>query len=209
MAEAMDVCVDWVDAYSDGEVQAFEPYQFEPEAMEKKRRRQRHQIANLHSTPKDLLGDYPMAGIRTDLNWCDTLLKLLRVIASGSTREEYYTRLNELQESDIWKSNVKLQTWISIHWLPKAELSTTGPETAAWNNELLTSLVRRQLAASADGQTITCRTAVHGHPLQDISTMPQTASPTLSKDVEQPFHVHMYIMHPYRRRDGNVLQYAP
>ncbi|KAI8513594.1 hypothetical protein Bbelb_079180 [Branchiostoma belcheri] len=51
----------------------------------------------------------------------DALLKLLRAIASASTREEYYTRLNELQESDIWKSNVKVQTWISIHWLPEAE----------------------------------------------------------------------------------------
>ncbi|KAI8506623.1 hypothetical protein Bbelb_160500 [Branchiostoma belcheri] len=55
----------------------------------------------------------------------DALLKLLRAIASASTREEVreesYTRLNELQESDIWKSNVKVQTWISIHWLPEAE----------------------------------------------------------------------------------------
>ncbi|XP_019626641.1 PREDICTED: uncharacterized protein LOC109471732 isoform X1 [Branchiostoma belcheri] len=38
------------------------------------------------------------------------------------------------------------------------KLSTAGAAIAAWENELLTALVKRQLAASADGQTITCRT---------------------------------------------------
>ncbi|KAI8484849.1 hypothetical protein Bbelb_374460 [Branchiostoma belcheri] len=38
------------------------------------------------------------------------------------------------------------------------KLSTAGAEIAAWENELLTALVKPQLAASADGQTLTCMT---------------------------------------------------
>ncbi|XP_035699646.1 uncharacterized protein LOC118432224 [Branchiostoma floridae] len=52
----------------------------------------------------------------------DTLLKLLRAVASASSPEEYYTRLSELQDSDVWKRNCKVQTWLSTHWLPEAEV---------------------------------------------------------------------------------------
>ncbi|CAH1248770.1 Hypp8400 [Branchiostoma lanceolatum] len=50
----------------------------------------------------------------------DALLKLLRAIAA-STQDEYYARLQDLEESEIWKRNVNVQTWLSIHWLPEAD----------------------------------------------------------------------------------------
>ncbi|CAH1268941.1 KLHL41 [Branchiostoma lanceolatum] len=51
----------------------------------------------------------------------DEVLNLLRAIASASTQEEYVTRKNQLEESEVWKGNEKLQTWLSRHWIPEAK----------------------------------------------------------------------------------------
>ncbi|CAH1247472.1 CARF [Branchiostoma lanceolatum] len=47
----------------------------------------------------------------------DTVLELLRDVASAATLEEYEESLSRLHDSSVWQENEKLRTWLNNKWL--------------------------------------------------------------------------------------------
>lgn len=47
----------------------------------------------------------------------DTLLTLLRDVASAATTEEYEEAVSRLHKSQVWEENERLRSWLSNKWL--------------------------------------------------------------------------------------------
>lgn len=54
----------------------------------------------------------------------DSLLQLLRDVATASTQEEYVANMTKLQDSAMWRTNEKLRNWFGRKWIPEAKVST-------------------------------------------------------------------------------------
>ncbi|XP_078660010.1 uncharacterized protein LOC144904748 [Branchiostoma floridae x Branchiostoma belcheri] len=55
-------------------------------------------------------------------------------------------------------------------------LTSAGPAIQAWENELLLPLIRRQLAASCDGQTVSCKTGGQEQAIEDLTSAAKQAA---------------------------------
>ncbi|XP_063078674.1 uncharacterized protein LOC134468731 [Engraulis encrasicolus] len=51
----------------------------------------------------------------------DSLLQLLRDVATASTQEEYVANMTKLQDSAMWRTNEKLRNWFGRKWIPEAK----------------------------------------------------------------------------------------
>ena len=53
----------------------------------------------------------------------DNLLNSLRNLARTSTEGDFNLALRDLQDSELWRTNTRLQKWMNTTWLPKRQAS--------------------------------------------------------------------------------------
>ena len=55
----------------------------------------------------------------------DNLLNSLRNLARTSTEGDFNLALRDLQDSELWRTNTRLQKWMNTTWLPKRQASVS------------------------------------------------------------------------------------
>ena len=55
----------------------------------------------------------------------DNLLNSLRNLAKTSTEGDFNLALRDLQDSELWRTNTRLQKWMNTTWLPKRQASVS------------------------------------------------------------------------------------
>ena len=55
----------------------------------------------------------------------DNLLNSLRNLARTSTEGDFNLALRDLQDSELWRTNTRLQKWMNTTWLPERQASVS------------------------------------------------------------------------------------
>ena len=55
----------------------------------------------------------------------DNLLNSLRNLARTSTEGDFNLALRDLQDSELWRTNTRLQKWMNTTWLPERQTSVS------------------------------------------------------------------------------------
>lgn len=55
----------------------------------------------------------------------DNLLNSLQNLARTSTEGDFNLALRDLQDSELWRTNTRLQKWMNITWLPERQASVS------------------------------------------------------------------------------------